>query len=78
MTGVSSSGGNSGAIHGRGDGGGAESKLSDIARMISGALEDWGSSTLRLRYDLLAAVGVLTPIPLRLGLGRPGSGGPIH
>ena len=24
------------------------------------------------------AVGVLTPIPLRLGLGRPGSVGPVH
>ena len=24
------------------------------------------------------AVGVLTPIPLRLGLGRPGSKGPVH
>ena len=23
-------------------------------------------------------VGVLTPIPLRLGLGRPGSMGPVH
>ena len=26
----------------------------------------------------LVTVGVLTPIPLRLGLGRPGSGGPVH
>jgi hypothetical protein len=37
MTRDSSSGGNSGAIGCRGDGGGAESRLS---RMISGALED--------------------------------------
>ena len=42
------------------DGGGAESRLMDTTTIISGALEDWGSSILCLRYDL--SVAIMTPL----------------
>ena len=38
----------------------------------------WISGVLYSRVARTRSVGVLTPIPLRLGLGRPGPGGPAH
>jgi hypothetical protein len=56
MIGDPSSGGKSGDIGGCGDGGASDGKVSETARMISGTLEDWGLSILRLRYDLSVAI----------------------